>query len=88
MPKVTDRWCYAYTKLGWHKKHTFQKKLLKNSVAPIIIIGDSIATGLRRYKHVWRNYFKHAVNLGINGDHVENVLWRARDISLQHTHHL
>ena len=67
------------------KTHRFQKKLLKNSAAPIIIIGDSIATGLRRYRHIWRNYFKDALNLGIGGDRVENVLWRARDISLPHT---
>ena len=70
----------------WVARKTYiPEKTLKNSDAPIIITGDSIATGLRRYKHVWRNYFKDAVNLGISGDHVENVLWRARDISLQHT---
>ena len=72
-------------KLGWQETHTFQEKLLKNSAAPIIIIGDSIGTGLRRYRHIWRNYFKDALNLGIGGDRIENVLWRARDISLPHT---
>ena len=58
---------------------------MKNSAAPIIIIGDSIATCLRRYRHIWRNYFKDAINLGISDARVENVLWRARDISLQQT---
>ena len=58
---------------------------MKNSAAPIIITGDSNATGLRRYRHIWRNYFKGAINLGISGDRVENVLWRARNISLQQT---
>ena len=72
-------------KLEWEETHTFQEKLLKKSAAPIIIIGDSIATGLRRYRHIWRNYFKDALNLGIGGDRVENVLWRARHISLSHT---
>ena len=24
--KVADRRCYAYTKLGWHTKHTFSEK--------------------------------------------------------------
>ena len=34
----------CFHKLGWQETHTFRKKLLKNSAAPIIIIGDSIAT--------------------------------------------
>ena len=74
-----------FHKLGWQETHTFHKKLLKNSAAPTIIIGDSIVTGLRRYRHIWKNYFKDAINLSISGDRVENVLWRARDISLQQT---
>ena len=74
-----------FHKLGWQETHTLNKKLLKNSVAPIIIIGDSIATGLRRYRHIWKNYFKAAINLGISGDRVEIFLWRAQDISLQQT---
>ena len=41
--------------------------------------------GLRRYQHTWKNYFKDALNLGISVDRVENVLKRARDISVQHT---
>ena len=32
---------------GWQETHTFQKKGLKNSTAPIIIIGDSFAAGLK-----------------------------------------
>ena len=51
---------------------------MKNSATPIIIIGDLIATSLSRYRNIWRNCFKDALN-------VEKVLWRARDISLQHT---
>ena len=74
-----------FHKLGSQETHTFHKKLLKNSAAPIIIIGDPIATGLKRYQHIWKNYFKDALNLGISGDHVKNILWRMRDISLQHT---
>ena len=67
-------------KLGWQKTHTFHK-LSQNSAAPIIIIGDSISTGLRAYQHIWKSYFKDALKLGISGDRVE----KARDISLQHT---
>ena len=70
-------------KPGWQETHTFRKSL-KNSTALIIIIGDSIAASLRRYGHVWRNYFKDVLLLGISGDRVENVSWRARDISLPH----
>lgn len=40
---------------------------------------------LRRKKCVWRNYFDDALNLGIGGDRVENVLWRGQYISLPHT---
>ena len=72
-------------KPGWQETHSLQKKLLKNSAAPIIIIGDLIATGLRRYQHVWRNYSKDALSFGISGDRIENVLWREQDISLHHT---
>ena len=74
-----------FHKLGWQETHTFHKKLLKNSAAPIIITGDPIATGLKRYQHIWKNYFKDALNLGISGDRVENVSQKARDISLCHT---
>ena len=58
---------------------------MKNSAAPIIIIGALIPTGLKRYGHIWKNYFKDVLNLGVSGDRVENVLWRPRDISLQQT---
>ena len=72
-----------FHKLRWQETLTFHKKLLKNSAAPVIIIGDSTATGLRKYRYIWKNYFKDAINLGISGDRLKNVLWRARDISLQ-----
>ena len=70
-------------KFGWQETHTFQKKkLLKSSAAPIILISELIATSLRRYRHIWRNYFEDSLTSGISGNCVENVLWRARDISL------
>ena len=72
-----------FHKRGWQEARMFHKKLLKNYTAPIIIIDDSIAAGLRRHRHIWKNYFEDAINLGISGYHVENILWRARDISLQ-----
>ena len=66
----------CFHKLGWQETHAFHKKLQKNSAAPIIIIGDSIATGLRRYRNIWKNYFKDVLNLGISCDRIDNVLWR------------
>ena len=72
-------------KSGLQERHTFQKRLVKNSTAPVIIIVDSIlAAGFRTYGRAWRNYFKDPLNLVIKDDCVENVLRRARDISLPH----
>ena len=37
--------------------------------------------GFTRYTNVWNNLFGNRfINLGISGDRIENVLWRARDI--------
>ena len=73
-------------KSGWQERHMFQKKkeTINNSAAPIIIIVDSIVAGLREWGHVWRNYFKDALNVGISDNRIKNVLWKARDISLPH----
>ena len=57
-------------KLGWQETNTFLKKLFKNSAASIIIIGESVTTGLGRYRHIWKNYFKDTLNLVISGDRV------------------
>ena len=74
-----------FQKLELQETHTFHKKLLKNSTAPIIIIGDLIATGLRRHRQIWKNYFKDVLNLGICGDRIDNVLRSEWNISLQRT---
>lgn len=72
-------------KAGWQVTPNFQIGILKTSTAAFIIIDDSIASGLRSYKRVWKNYFEHALNLSIDGDYVENVLWKLmQDISLPH----
>ena len=45
------------------------------------MVGDSIVAGLSRYTNIWNNLFgNRLINLGVGGDRVENVLWRARDI--------
>ena len=50
----------------------------------MVVIGDSIAAGLRRYLTVWRNFILQykTVNLGIRGDRIENALWCINDILL------
>ena len=41
-----------------------------------LLIGDSIIAGLSRYSNIWKRYFKplYAINCGIGGDRMENVL--------------
>ena len=61
-----------------HQNHCFQ---VKQENIKFIIIGDSIVAGVTRYTNIWNNLFGNRfINLAISGDHVENVLWRARDI--------
>ena len=47
-----------------------------------LLIGDSIIAGLSGYSNIWTRYFKplYAINCGIGGDRVENVLWRCRNL--------
>ena len=61
-----------------HQNHCFQ---VKQENINSIIIGDAIVAGLTRYTNMGNNLFGNRfINLGISGDLVENVLWRARDI--------
>ena len=49
----------------------------------MLILGDSIAKGLRRYIDVWDRYLgKHTVNLGIGGDKVEGAIWRIGNLAV------
>ena len=46
------------------------------------LTGHTIVVGLTRYTNIWKNLFDNRfISLGISGDRVENVFWRARDIS-------
>ena len=47
-----------------------------------IIIRDSIAAGLNRYRSVWTKYLEplKTLNCGIGGDRFQNVLWRAQNL--------
>ena len=72
-----------YNNNNWLKichDHCFQ---VKHQNINSIMIRYSIVEGLTRYINIWKNRFGNRfINLGISGDCVENVLWRARDISL------
>ena len=72
------------SKIGWIETHYHQKELLKKSYASVVVTGDSIVAGLRRYPAIWRNFILQykTVNLGTIGDRIENVLWRIKDILL------
>ena len=63
----------THNKPGRQETHIFQKRLLKTFTAPIVIIRDFIAAGLRRQKHIWRNCFE-------DKNRVENFLCRAWDM--------
>ena len=87
-----DRSCNDYRSLeskkrcksGWIETHYHQEELLRKSYTSVVVIGDSIVAGLRRYPTVWRNSFLRyrTINLGIEGDQLENILWRINDIVL------
>ena len=69
---------YDINKLKVHQNHCVQ---FKQENINSIIVGDSIVAGLSRYTNIWNNLFgNRLINHGIDGDRVENVLWRARDI--------
>ena len=65
--------------LNFHRRHC--SSLITNCFK-IIIIGDSIAAGLNRYRSVWTKYLEplKTLNCGIGGDRVQNVLWRAQNL--------
>ena len=57
---------------------------MRKSKAPsLLLIGDSIAYGFKRYPHIWEKHYGNlAVNCGIAGDKVENTLWRVENLAL------
>ena len=74
MASIPSERFYNNNWLKIHQNHCFQFKQEN-------IIGDSIVAGLMRNTNIWNNPFGNRfINLGISGDRVENVLWRARDI--------
>ena len=60
------------------------KELLRKFYVSVVVIGNSVIHGLRRYPIVWRTFFSQykTINLGIGGERAENVLWRVNDIAV------
>ena len=73
-----------FNKSNWIEYHHNHCFMIKNAKPNTLLLGDSIVAGLSRYPNVWNEYFTpiNALNLGIGGDRVENVLWRAMDLPL------
>ena len=67
--------------LQMHCKHCF---LLNSSSFKSILTGDSLMAGLYCYCKIWNNFFKpiDALNCGIGGDKVQNVLWRVQNLPI------
>lgn len=66
---------------GWVKRHEqFNKNVQANQGnIDLIFVGDSITQGWEgRGKDVWDRYYSHRkpLNLGIDGDRTQHVLWR------------
>ena len=58
-------------KQDWIEEHSHHMQQITTNKPSVIIIGDSIVYGFKRYQHVWNNYFgKEALNCGIKGGKV------------------
>ena len=69
----------------WNEKHSHHMQQITTNKPSVIIIGDSIICGFKRYQYVWNNYFgKEASNCRIRGDKVENMLYRKNQSSIPH----
>ena len=70
--------------IRWIRQHKENVKIVARSSARTLILGDSIISGLTRYKNVWEKYLapQGALNLGVPGDKTQNVLWRMQQIEL------
>ena len=71
-------------KTGWLNKHNKYVALLKaKSNTSTVVIGDSIAAGLIRYRNVWGKKFNRDTrNCEIGGNKTQNVLRRYNNITL------
>ena len=67
-----------FYKNGWLNKHNRHVALLNaKSNTSTVVIGDSIAAGLMRYRNFWdENFNRDTINCGIVGDKTQNIMWR------------
>ena len=78
MASILSKRFYNNNWLKIHQNHCLQ---VKQENINSIIIRDSIVAGYTRYTNVCNNLFGNRfINFSINGDRVENILWRASDI--------
>ena len=72
-------------KPGWYD--TFRKHVTLTSVSKsckLVFIGDSIISNFDKCSDIFDNFFSsfNAINFGISGDKIQNVLWRVRNMTL------
>ena len=68
-------------KVGWYETHKSHSRLAKSTRSDIVLIGDSIIAGLKRYNDVWQQHFAKTLNFGISSDKTQHVLMRAQQIT-------
>ncbi|MDQ8206308.1 acetylxylan esterase [Coraliomargarita sp. SDUM461003] len=72
-------------KEGWLRAHEQISKSAQRGEVPLLFIGDSIThMMLTNGGPVWREEYRQigAVNVGLSGDKVENILWRIQNGAL------
>ena len=71
-----------FSKTNWLNFYRPHCSSLITNCFKTIIIGDSIAAGLNRYRSVWAKYLEalKTLNCDIGGDRVQNVLWQAQNL--------
>ena len=71
-----------FSKINWLNFHRHHCYSLITNRFKTITIGDSMAAGLNRYRSVLTKYLEppKALNCGIGGDRVQNVLWQAQNL--------
>ena len=72
-------------KIGWYDTFRNHVALCRSSTnTKVILIGDSIIANFDKCADVFHNLFSsyRALNFGISGDKIQNVLWRVCNMSL------
>ena len=72
-------------KNGWH--NTFRKHVIMSTSstnAKLVLIGDSIIANFDKCNEIFDKFFLsfRTLNFGINGDKIQNILWRVCNMTL------